>query len=199
MKTAYCFDLDGTITSAEILPELGKKLGKHKELMDLTNDTLSGKIPFEESFRKRIEILKEIPVSEVVKVVNQMPLFTKLVDFIVSNPKDSYVVTGNLDVWVKDLVGQWNCGLMSSIGEVEDNRLLGIKTIVNKGDCIKEIRSGYQRIISVGEGASDSAMFEFSDVGIAFGATHLPSISLIKSADFVVFEEESLCLLLETL
>ena len=199
LKTAFCFDLDGTITSAEILPELGKKLGKYDELMELTNQTLSGSIPFEESFRKRIEILKEIPIKEVVEVVNEIPLFSRVVDFIRSNSEDSYIVTGNLDVWVQDLVGRWNCGLRSSIGKVEGDRLLGIESIVSKGESIKEIRSGYQRVISVGDGAADCAMFEFSDFGIAFGATHPPSASLIKSADFVVFEEESLCLLLKTL
>lgn len=42
-------------------------------------------------------------------------------------------------------------------------------------------------------------MFEAADISIAYGGTHKPIQSLITVADYVVYEEDSLCRLLNML
>ena len=39
-KTAYCFDLDGTVTQEEILPEIANVLGIKEEIYALTKATM---------------------------------------------------------------------------------------------------------------------------------------------------------------
>ena len=58
-STAFCFDLDGVVTSQELLPLIAEELGYYEEIKALTDATIKGIIPFESSFRLRCRI----PVS----------------------------------------------------------------------------------------------------------------------------------------
>ena len=46
----FLFDLDATITRAEILPEIAVKINKEQEMRDLTERTMAGEIPFDHGF-----------------------------------------------------------------------------------------------------------------------------------------------------
>ena len=43
----FLFDLDATITKAEILPEIAVKINKEKQMRELTEKTMAGEIPFD--------------------------------------------------------------------------------------------------------------------------------------------------------
>ena len=75
----FLFDLDATITKVEILPEIARAINKEKEMRELTELTMQGEIPFERSFLERIELLKDIPVTEVAHMVRDIPVNDKLV------------------------------------------------------------------------------------------------------------------------
>ncbi len=68
----FLFDLDSTITKVEILPEIAKYLPDKKmwdEMRDITERTMRGELPFEESFRRRIGLLSDIPVSMIRDII----------------------------------------------------------------------------------------------------------------------------------
>ena len=46
MKKIFCFDLDGTITTQEILPLIAAELDLYEEISTLTQATINGLIPF---------------------------------------------------------------------------------------------------------------------------------------------------------
>ena len=100
----FLFDMDSTITRKEVLPEVSKRIGKSDEMRRLTEATMRGEIPFRTSFLNRVKILSDISVSEVNKVVSEIPLNPYITDFIESNRDRCYVVTGNLDVWISGLM-----------------------------------------------------------------------------------------------
>ena len=100
----FLFDLDSTITKAEILPTIAKKVNKEKEMCELTEKTMQGEIPFKESFIERVNILKDIPINEVQNIIENIPLNDKLVEFISKNKERCYIVTGNLDIWISKLI-----------------------------------------------------------------------------------------------
>ena len=104
----FLFDLDSTITKKEILPEISRKIGKEKEMRDITEKTMRGVIPFKQSFLSRIEILKNTSVQEVNELVSNIAINEYICDFINNNTDRCYVVTGNLDIWIS--------GLMKRIG-----------------------------------------------------------------------------------
>lgn len=97
----FLFDLDATITKAEILPEIAVKINKEKQMRELTEKTMAGEIPFDHSFLERVKLLSGIPVSTVRSIIAGVPLNEKLVQFIRENKERCYVVTGNLDIWIK--------------------------------------------------------------------------------------------------
>ena len=82
MKTAYCFDLDGTLSTTEILPCLASELGVADEIATLTRATMDGHIGFEASFRLRCLILNRIPLSRVHEIIADIPLHPAILEFI---------------------------------------------------------------------------------------------------------------------
>ena len=45
MTTAYCFDLDGTLTRQELLPLIASSVGLEDEISVLTQATIDGLLP----------------------------------------------------------------------------------------------------------------------------------------------------------
>ena len=68
-RVAFCFDLDGTVIRGEILPHLARLIDLTDEMQLLTTLTMQGFIPFEHSFRLRVKLLSEIPISTAQEMV----------------------------------------------------------------------------------------------------------------------------------
>ena len=200
MRIAFCFDLDGTLTKEEILPQIAKKLGIYEEIDLLTNITMQGLITFDRSFKLRVKLLSSIPISEVKEVVDATLIDDNLQKFIQKHNSNCFIITGNLDVWVKDFIQEkYGCKFYSSIAEATGDRLHGIEHTINKADAIEDIRKEYDYIVAVGDGMNDCSMFEKSDKSIAYGGVHQPVLSLIKSSDYVCYDSVTLVNLLESL
>ena len=74
MDKLYCFDLDGTITSEELLPLIAAELDLYEEISTLTTATINGLIPFEKSFRLRCKILSEMTTEKIQNVAEKISL-----------------------------------------------------------------------------------------------------------------------------
>ncbi len=196
-KTVFCFDLDGTVTSQEILPLISKEIGLHEEIDLLTQITLKGIIPFQTSFKLRVKLLAQIPVDKVKKIVAAVRLEKAISEFIRNHHDVCYVVTGNLDVWVADFIkDELGCGFFTSKAKTNTDTL-ELDSILDKKDAILDLRSKFDRIITIGDSMNDCSMFEAADVRIAFGGVHEPVQSLKKMSDYVVYDASSLVKLLK--
>ena len=51
----FLFDLDATVTKAEILPEIAARIDKAQEMKELTERTMAGELPFAQRFHKRVD------------------------------------------------------------------------------------------------------------------------------------------------
>lgn len=199
MTPLMCFDLDGTLTKYELLPIIAREVDLYDEIMALTNATIMGHIPFQQSFKLRCKLLSEVPVSTVREIVSTVDIFSHLQEFIQQNSSQCKIVTGNLDVWISGLTDTFGCEVFSSKANVVNDKLENVKEVIEKGDVVRELSRGGNRVISIGDGMGDVSMFEASNVGIAFGGVHKPIKSLIEYSNFLVYEEKSLCNLLKTL
>ena len=198
-RTAYCFDLDGTLTSTEILPSIAAELGLSEEIATLTRITMEGWITFAESLRLRVAILGQVPLEVVRSIVNDIELDPSLEAFIRARPSECFVVTGNLDLWVGHLVARLGCQAVTSRA-TSRNGVVVLERVLDKGDAVKGLRAaGFDRIISGGDGSNDVPMFKESDIAIAFGGVHSPTQAAIAAAGFVVHDGGALCSLLNTL
>lgn len=199
MNTAFCFDLDGTITNQELLPLIAQEVQLFEEISALTVATLKGIIPFESSFRLRVKLLRDISIAKVREIVLNVGYFKKIVNFIKENTADCYVVTGNLDVWIDPLIERLGCVRFCSEASYQNDVLLGVADILDKGAAVTSLKKNYDRVVAVGDGMGDVAMFEHADVRVAFSGVHKVPESLFLLADYVSFDEDSLCNLLNTL
>jgi phosphoserine phosphatase len=199
-KKAFCFDMDGTITKAEVLPCIASELGIVDEMAALTKATMDGHIDFEASFRLRCLLLGQIAPEVVQRIVAAIPLDPDVVAFISEHSGDCFILTGNLDVWIRPIVETCGCRTYSSTGLYSDGRLT-LNSILNKAHALKDIRDrlGYEYTVAVGDGANDAAMIDMASVGIAFGGVHSPAHSAILASAYVINDGASLCRLLRAL
>jgi phosphoserine phosphatase len=196
VKTTFFFDLDGTLTRQELLPLIGKEVGIYEELEELTRRTMQGEIPFDQSFRYRVDLLASVPLYLIQDIVLNAPCFEQIIDWIKQHQEKCYVVTGNLDIWIDpwlefhQLKGFSSSSTMIN-GKVSVNHILKKETVLSKFQDSKTVM--------IGEGANDSRIMELSDVGIATELTHKISPILWEHSNYVVRDEVTLCRLLTQL
>lgn len=198
-KKAICFDLDGTLTKEEILPIIAQEVDLQEEIIALTEATIAGILSFERSFKLRVKLLSDIDPDLISTKLLQVPLYEEIIHFIQENNDHCYIITGNLDIWIYKLLKKIGCKYYTSLAQTNNNGVTGISKILNKGEVIEELKLIYDEIIVVGDGVNDVPMFENANIRIANSSTHAPIGSIMSLSDYVVFTEESLCKLLNTL
>lgn len=199
MNTAFCFDLDGTVTSTEILPCIASELGVAEEIATLTRVTMSGLISFEESMRLRSLILGQVAIEKVHQIVDAIPLDPYLSEFITARRDDCFIVTGNLDIWISPLIEKLGCRSFSSTACADKGKIC-IEHVLDKGTAVQDVRAlGYDRVIAIGDGANDVPMLRRAEVAIAFGGVHSPMPAAVKESNLVIHDGGTLCKLLTAL
>ena len=198
-KTAFCLDLDGTVLNGEVLPYLADHINLYDEINLLTSLTMQGMISFEKSFRLRVKLLCEIPVTEARRLIREIPIDPYIKAFLQEHKEDCYIVTGNLDVWIRELVESIGCGFYSSQGISEEDRLCDLKSILRKENVIMDLKTRYENVVAVGDGMNDAMMLQEADVGIAYCGYREPVEGLIRVATYVVYSGRGLCNILNTL
>ena len=196
--TKFAFDLDGTVTKEETLPLLAKGLGLTDEMKLLTKLTMEGKLQFNQSFKLRYHVLRNLPLRDIHEVIKNVPLDDDISNFIRENQQRCAIVTGNLDVWIKPLIDDLGCACYSSTSICHGGDYV-LDTIIDKSDAIRSMRTTSNKVIAVGESFNDIPMFEEADVAIAYGGVHAPVDIAISVSDYVVFDGGALCQLLRTL
>lgn len=191
----FVFDLDATITQQEILPMIASTIGKYKQMQRLTEEAMSAKVAFENSFQERVSLLQDIPVSEIRSMVRNTPLNSQIKNFIEQNKESCYIITSNLDVWISDLIEilgmQEHC--FSSKGIVKYDKLISIGEIINKKTMATSLQKPF---IAIGDGHNDAPMIAAADIGIGFGGVREIAPSVRKIADYNIESETELCVFL---
>lgn len=192
----FAFDLDGTVTTREILPCLAEHLGLAEEMADLTHRTLRGEIDFAQSFRSRFEMLRSIPLDLARQSIASIPLDPHIEAFINARPEDCAIVTGNLDLWILPLRKRLACRWFTSRGAFADGELK-LLSVLDKGRAMEVLAREGRPIVAVGESMNDVPMFIKASVGIAYAGVHDPAPALKKLAHRTADDGATLCRLLE--
>lgn len=197
-RYVFLFDLDSTVTKQEILPTIAKSLGIYEQMSALTEKTMQGEIPFKQSFLRRVDLLKDVPVSEVCAMVENIQLNERLVDFIKRNHDRCYIVTGNLEVWIEGLIKRIGMekNVFCSKALVQDDYIQDVFSIIDKNAVISQMVMPF---VAVGDGNNDAEMIEAADIGIGYGGVRDIASSVLACASHAVYEEGCLVDFLERL
>lgn len=194
----FLFDLDSTITKKEILPTIANEIGKFNQMRELTEKTMSGELPFKQSFMQRVEILSDISVTKISRLINEIPLNENIVTFIKNNRNRCFIVTGNLDVWIEKLMQKigMDKNYYSSKAIVENDYIKNITTVIDKNAIVSQLVVPY---VAIGDGNNDAEMIANAEIGIGYGGVRRIAPSILECASHVVYKEEILCQFLERL
>ncbi len=192
-RIKFIFDLDGTITAAETLPMIAERFGVREQIAELTVQTVRGNIPFVESFIRRVSMLGQLPVSQVADLLATAPLHEELVRFIRDHKEHCAVATGNLECWSWKLLERIGCDSFCSLSEVEDDRVVRLTQILRKEEIVERYRSEGWETVFIGCENDDFEAMRVADLAIAVGMTHQPSPSILPAADYLIYNEKTLC------
>ncbi len=198
-KVKFIFDLDGTVTKQETLPTITEHFHDQSAIVELTEQMVEGNVPFIESFIKRTYILGKYPVDEINELLAGVELYQKVVAFIKKHRSDCIVATGNLRCWTSKLADKIGCEFHGSECTLENGAVKKLTTILRKEKIVEQMKNEGYTVVLIGEGNNDLEGMRLADISIATGMTHNPAASVLSIADYVVYQEESLCRLLNQL
>jgi phosphoserine phosphatase len=207
------FDMDSTLINIECIDEIADAVGKKAEVAAITEATMRGEIKdFKESLRRRVALLKGVPVAALQQVYDQRLQLNPGAEQLVAACKAAglrvLLVSGGFTFFanrVKDRLGidfaRSNLldeadGLLT--GEVVQQSWGDICDGAEKRRTLLEVASllgiSAAETIAVGDGANDLPMMGEAGLSVAFHAK-----PLVREQAMVAINEGGLDRLLEVL
>lgn len=182
-RRLVCFDMDSTLIQAEVIDELARKAGVYKEVSAITEAAMRGEIDFNDSFKKRIALLKGLDESVMKEVADNLPLTEGAERLFHTLKKYGYrtaILSGGFTYFGNYLKAKLNIDyVFANELEVQNGQLTGrhVGEIINgekKAELLKLIAFKedihLEQVIAVGDGSNDLPMLRLAGLGIAFHA-----------------------------
>ncbi len=179
-KLLVC-DMDSTLIQNECIDEIAELLNLKKEISEITELTMKGKLCFNESIKKRVQLLKGVNICSFEKIVNEkikfQPHVNEWLNYAKSHNLVTVVVSGGFTYFVNYVKKSLSMDYaFSNTFEVLNNELTGnlVGEIINadkKAELTVKIANQYgikkNQIIAIGDGANDINMFQESGLSIS--------------------------------
>jgi phosphoserine phosphatase len=182
-KRLVVFDMDSTLIQQEVIDELAKRHGVHREVSRITEKAMRGDFDFEESLIQRVAMLKGLPISEMKALCDQFQLNPGVEQVIKSLKWMGYqlaVVSGGFQFFADHLKAR--LGLDYAFANklrIKDEKVSGKldsdivddaakARIVSQVACEQGILM--DQVVCVGDGANDVLMLGQAGLGIAYNA-----------------------------
>ena len=188
----FIFDLDGTITRQESLPLLADYFGVSDHMAVLTQQAVTGAVPFEQSLLQRVDAFRDVSVAAISHRLETLDCCEAIVRFIQEQPENCAIATANLDVWIDRLVARFGCSVFSSAAQVRDDRVDHVTHVLRKEDVVKRYQGLGEKVVFIGDGANDAAAMAQADFAIACGLVHPPAPDALAASDLAVSTEADL-------
>ncbi|CAK1580495.1 unnamed protein product [Parnassius mnemosyne] len=180
-----CFDVDSTVIQDEGIDELARFCGKGDEVKRLTAEAMGGSMTFQEALKKRLDIIRP-SVSQIRQFIETFPInltpgISQLVKELQDRGVTVYLVSGGFRCLIDPVAEQLNIpvvhvyanrlkfffnGEYAGFDEAEPTSRSGGKGLVIRR--LKE-QHGYQRLVMIGDGATDAEACPPADGFIGFG------------------------------
>jgi phosphoserine phosphatase len=182
-RRLVCFDMDSTLIQTEVIVELAKRHGVGEQVHEITEAAMRGEIDFNESFIRRVALLKGLDENVMFDIARNLPI-TEGAETLFRNLRKygfkTAILSGGFNYFGRFL--QHKLGIdyvFSNELEIKDGKLTGkhLGEIVNgemKAELLKKIAFKedihLEQVVAIGDGANDLPMLNVAGLGIAFHA-----------------------------
>ena len=185
-RRLFAFDMDSTLIQGEVIDELAKLAGVGADVARITEAAMRGELNFDESFTRRVGLLRGLPVEKVNSLLNAIPLAEgaeRLIRTLKLLGYKTVILSGGFNFFARSL--QQRLGIdeyHSNELEIASGLVTGrvVPPIINgerKAALLREIaqREGIslEQVVAVGDGANDIPMLNLAGMGIAYRAKPL--------------------------
>jgi phosphoserine phosphatase len=182
-RRLVCFDMDSTLIQTEVIVELARRAGVGEEVERITESAMRGEIDFNESFKKRIALLRGLDESVLQNIAETLPVTEgaeRLFHTLKKYGFKTAILSGGFNYFGKHLQRKFEIDyVFANELEIVDGKLTGKHKgeIVNgemKAEWLKKIAFKedihLEQVVAVGDGANDLPMINIAGLGIAFHA-----------------------------
>ena len=182
-RRLVCFDMDSTLIQTEVIDELAVLAGVGDEVKAITELAMNGEIDFNESFTRRMKLLKGLGEDVLQGVAANLPITKgaqRLIDTLKNYGFKTAILSGGFSYFGNYLQEKLGIDYVyANQLEIKDGVLTGgfLGDIVNgnkKAEFLKEIAKmegiDINQTIAIGDGANDMPMLNVAGLGIAFHA-----------------------------
>ncbi len=193
-RRLVCFDMDSTLIDAEVIDELAKEAGVGEQVAAITESAMQGHIDFNESFRRRMALLKGLDESVLQKVAQRLVLTEgaeKLIFYLKELGYKTAILSGGFDYfghYLQNKLGidyvyanQLDIVAGKITGEVTGDIVNGDKKAELLQQLAEKENLSLEQVVAVGDGANDLPMLSVAGLGIAFRAKPLVQASAKQS------------------
>lgn len=182
-RRLVCFDMDSTLIQTEVIDELAYKAGVGKQVSEITEKAMRGEIDFNESFKKRVALLKGLDESVMKDIAENLPITEgaeKLFSILKQYGYKTAILSGGFNYFGNHLKNKFNIDyVFANELEIINGKLTG----KHKGDIVDGQKKAellkllafkedihLDQVIAVGDGSNDLPMLQLAGLGIAFHA-----------------------------
>jgi phosphoserine phosphatase len=185
-RRLFAFDMDSTLIEGEVIDELAKLAGVADEVVTITEMAMRGEIEFQESFRRRVRLLRGLPERQVRSLLNTIPLVQGAEHLIGTLKMLGYktaILSGGFSFFAQHLQARLGIDhvyandLDMAGGVVSGEVRTPIVDGPRKAELLRQIAQqeniSLDQVVAVGDGANDLPMLGIAGMGIAFRAKPL--------------------------
>lgn len=183
-RRLICFDMDSTLIRTEVIDELAERAGVGEEVRKITESAMRGEIDFQESFRRRVGLLKGLDISVMKEIAENLPITEgvgRLMRVLKRSGYKTAILSGGFTYFGEHLKRKYGFDYVyaNELEVDETGHLTGryVGDIVDgkrKKELLRLIAQveniNIAQTIAVGDGANDLPMLSEAGLGIAFHA-----------------------------